>query len=139
MAYPNHLKVLVKYLLSLLMLMASPAWAQWTLVSEPDGAKFFVDFENIRKDNNLLKVWVLTNFSKPLKLKGNEVMSFRLRYEVNCKQEQTRVLEISAFSRPNAAGTFLGTEERENAKWSDEAPRTGGWDILKSVCKAPAR
>jgi stringent starvation protein B len=126
-------------LLALVMLIASPAWAQWTPISETDGAKFFLDFENIRKDNNRVKVWVLTNFSKPLKIKGDEIVSFRSRYEVDCKQEQIRVLAISAFSRANAAGTVFGTEEMQNERWSDPAPRTSDWEILKSACKAIAR
>lgn len=125
----------MKYLLSLLMLITSPAWAQWSLVSETEGAQFLVDFENIRKDNDRIKVWVLTNFSKPQKIKGHDIRSFRSRYELDCKQEQIRNLTISAFSSPNARGTLFGTEDSLGA-WYDPAPRTSDWEILKSVCKA---
>ena len=54
------------YLLALVMLIVSPAWADWTLVSETtEGTKFYTDFSTIRKEGNLRKVWEVTNLSSP--------------------------------------------------------------------------
>ena len=129
----------MKYLFSLLFLFASPAWADWEFVSDNDnGTKFFVDFQNIRKDGNLVRAWVLTNFAKPPKVNGKEIFSLRSRYELDCTQEKIRNLSIQAFSSLNATGAILGTDE-SSGNWYEPAPRTPDWEILKSVCKAPTR
>ncbi len=129
----------MKYLLAFAMLISSPAWADWEFVSDNDnGTKFFVDFQNIRKDGNLVRAWVLTNFAKPAKVNGKEILSLRSRYELHCTQEKIRNLSIQAFSSLNATGAILVADD-SMGNWYEPAPRTPDWEILKSACKAPAR
>lgn len=57
----------MKHLLALVMLIASPVWANWTLVTDNDsGTKFYIDYSTIRKDGNLRKVWEVTDFKNPI-------------------------------------------------------------------------
>ena len=126
-------------LLAFVMLIAPPAWADWEFVSKGEsGNEFFIDYQTIRKDGNRIKVWQLTNFATPLRPKGLEIYSFLSRYEIDCKQEQTRVLTIRAYPRPNANGTLVLAEDVVG-NWYDIAPKTVEWEINHSVCKAPAR
>ena len=129
----------MKYLLALLMLITSPAWAGWELVAKnADGVQFFIDFQTIRKEGKRVKVWQLTNLSSPIVSKGIEIFSLRARYEFDCNKEQIRMLTITAFSDIHAEGKVLKNQEGD-LNWDDIAPETVTWAVLQSVCKAPAR
>ena len=130
----------MKYLLALVMLIASPAWAEWTKVAEGvEGTELFVNYSTIRIEGSKRKVWQLTNFSTPKKTAlGREVLSLRARVEFDCKQEQQRLLSVSIFSQYFAGGEVVKTEN-DGTNWQDIPPDAVGWKILQSVCKAPAR
>ena len=75
----------MKYLLALLMLFAPPAWAGWTFVTQDvNENSFFLDFETLRKDGNLRKVWQKVELAKANKF---EWVSTRQRNEFDCKNE----------------------------------------------------
>ena len=134
MAYPNHLKAQVKYLFLMLMLIASPAWADWDFVTGNSyDSKFFIDFQTLRKDGNRVKFWQLMNFSVPNNIGGQNVFSFRSREEIDCKEETARTLTITAFSEKDGEGRNLGSEG-ESSKWVHIAPSSTKWTILTRVC-----
>jgi len=130
----------MKYLLSLLMLIASPAWAEWEFVVETEsGTQVFIDFQTVRKEAHRVKVWQLTNYPKLQNTpSGLEIFSLRTRYEFDCKEETSRMLAITAFPEQYARGKELGHEGESN-KWEHIAPRSTHSEVLKKVCKAPAR
>lgn len=128
----------MKYLPSLLMLIASTAWAGWEhVVQDEDGARFLIDYQTIRKDGNKVKFWQLVNYPKPVTLGEVKYLSTRSRQEYDCKQEQKRVLTVTAFDNWNADGQAVIKEE--TGKWQEIPPETVVWEIMKKVCKAPAR
>ena len=129
----------MKYLLVLLMLIASPAWAGWEHIAESDdGVKFLIDYQTIRKDGNKVKFWQLVNYPTPQILGEIKYASTRSRQEYDCKQEQRRVLTLTAFDAWNADGKAVVKEE-ETGNWREIPPETVVWAIMKKVCKAPAR
>lgn len=130
----------MKYLLALLMLIASPAWADWEFVVETEsGTQVFIDFQTVRKEGNRVKVWQLTNYSKlEFTPSGLGVVSLRTRFEIDCKEETFLILAIAAFSEKNAGGKMLG-EEGESNKWVHIVPRSTQSAVSNKVCKAPAR
>ena len=130
----------MKYLLSLLMLIASPAWAEWEFVVETEsGTQVFIDFQTVRKEAHSVKVWQLTNYPKLQNTpSGLGIFSLRTRYEFDCKEETSRMLAITAFPEQYARGKELGHEGESN-KWEHIAPRSTHSEVLKKVCKAPAR
>jgi hypothetical protein len=130
----------MKYLLTLLMLFAPPAWADWDFVVETEsGTQVFIDFQTVRKEGNRVKVWQLTNYLKPQKIpSGLEIFSLRTRYEFDCKDETSRMLAITAFPEQYAKGKELGHEGESN-KWEHIAPRSTHSEVLKKVCKPPVR
>lgn len=129
----------MKYLLVLVMLVASPAWAGWEhVVQSGNGDRFLINYQTIRKDGNKVKFWQLVNFQTPQALGEVKYLSIRSRQEYDCKQEQKRVLAVSAFGNWNADGQVVIKEE-ETGKWQEIAPETVAWEIMKKVCKAPAR
>ena len=128
------------FLVSLLILIALPAWASWEFVVETEsGTQVFLDFQTVRREGNRVKVWQLTNYPKPQNTpSGLEIFSLRTRYEFDCKDETSRMLAITAFPEQYARGKELGHEGESN-KWEHIAPRSTHSEILKKVCKPPVR
>ena len=74
------------YLIALLILTASPAWADWALVAtSSNGDEAYIDMESLRIDKNLRKVWTLGNLKKK---GGKGELSLRVLREFDCKQEK---------------------------------------------------
>ena len=128
----------MKYLLALVMLIASPAWAGWSLVGESDkGAQFYIETDAIRREGNFVRVWELTNYLTPRVVNKIEFLSMRTRVEYDCKQDRSRTHTISIFANPYA--TNLIQTDTFTQSWEDVPPKTIQWDLLQRVCKAPAR
>ena len=127
------------FFFSLVMLIASPAWAGWAHVAQDeDGARFLIDYQTIRKDGNIVKFWQLVNYQKAGTFGGVDYLSTLSRQEYDCKQEQKRVLTFTAFETWNANGKNIFVSD-ETGKWTEIPPETVVWEIMKKVCKAPAR
>ena len=128
-----------KFCLLVFVMIASPAWAGWEHVAgNIDGVRFLIDYETIRKDGNNVKFWQLVNYPKPETIGEVTYLSTRSRQEYDCKQEQRRVLTLTAFDNLNAGGKAVAKEE-EPEKWSEIPPKTVVWEIMKKVCKVPVR
>jgi len=121
----------MKYLLALLMLFAPPAWAGWTFVTQDvNENSFFLDFETLRKDGNLRRVWQKVELAKANKF---EWVSTRQRNEFDCKNETKTILSVAAFSKGNLQGENLFDANKITDK-EDVAPSSVDWKILKLVC-----
>jgi hypothetical protein len=127
----------MKYLLALLLLFASPAWADWTLVTDNDnGTKFYIDYSTIRKDGNLRKVWEVTDFKNPETFNGLVYLSVRARAEYDCKEERKRTLTTTAHSGLRTQGSIVWRDELPS-NWNDAPPRSAMLEMLQRVCRAP--
>lgn len=122
----------MKYLLTLAMLITSPAWAGWSFVtSSEEDAEVLVDFETLRKEGNLRRIWQLYNLSPNDK---NGWGSVRSRVEFDCKNETLKTLSYSVYSKQFASGSVIHRRDEEQPK-RDIAPETISWTVLKEVCK----
>lgn len=121
----------MKYLLALLMLIASPAWADWEYVNKDiDGNIFYLDFETLRKDGNLRRIWQMVELADGDKSKW---VSTRQRNEYDCKNETRKILSFASFSQKNLKGERL-FEHTTPTSASDIAPQSIDWGVLKLVC-----
>jgi hypothetical protein len=128
----------MKYFL-LLMLIASPAWAEWEeLAKNERGALIFLNRDTIRQEGSRVKFWQLTNLAKPNVLDGREYLSMRSRVEIDCKQEKQRFMTITAFASLFASGERI-SEITDVGQWRDIAPDSVSWKLLKTVCMSPVR
>ena len=112
-----------------LMMLAGSAWAEWVIYETTDTNTFYYDPTTIRKDGNMRQVWVLLNWRKRDK---DNVMSHRLRYEYDCKQERYRFLAISVHTEPMAGGEIL--LQNLDTPWIDIAPATAAEAMFKIAC-----
>ena len=117
-------------LASLLIFFTSSVWADWIQISNNDDVIFFMDNASIRKDGNFRKVWELQNLKKKHE---TGALSFRGRYEYDCKQERNRNLSISSHSYRFAGGTVLVTLDNVGA-WEEIPPDSPASKYLKIVC-----
>ena len=121
----------MKYLLTLIMFIATPAWAGWTVVTkDTDNTSFFVDLDTLRIDGSLRKVWQKIELSAPNK---SGWASARMRNEYDCKNETRRILSFASFSQKNLRGERL-FEHTTPTSASDIAPQSIDWGVLKLVC-----
>ena len=83
-------------LIAWLILVATPAWAEWVKVSESDGLTGYVDPATIRKNGNLRRVWEIQD----LKARGTKFgeLSRRVLNEYDCKEERMRTLSATFHS-----------------------------------------
>lgn len=121
----------MKYLLALVILIATPSWAGWTFVTQDvEENSFSIDFETLRKDGSLRKVWQKVELTKPNKF-GH--FSIRQRNEYDCKNETKSISSVAAFSKGNLEGEKLFEGNKITDK-EDVAPSSVDWRILKLVC-----
>lgn len=114
----------------LLAVVAAPAWAEWVKVDEVEEANVYIDPATIKRDGNLIRVWELNDFKKQGP-KG--ARSVRVLTEYNCEKERSRVLSLTAFSKPMLGGKIL--ESGDPVDFGGYiAPNTVGALILKRVC-----
>jgi len=118
-------------LLALVMLIASPAWAEWVEVTRGSNENvFYIDPATIRKEGNRRKVWGITDLKKA-GFSGE--LSRKYRKEFDCKEERVRILNISAYSKSMGAGDVL-VIDNGIGEWQEIAPETVDETLLKRVC-----
>ena len=124
-------------LIAFVMMIASPVWAGWEYVDTEIESRrqYFLDFETLRKDGNIRKIWQLINFPKADEYGA---LSTRGRVEFDCKNETGQTLSFTVFSEQFANGKVLLQNNTASSK-RDIAPETVSWTLLQKVCKAPAR
>jgi len=119
------------YLVLFFMLISSPVWATWEeVVTGVSGDVAYIDPATIKKEGSIRRVWGLTDLANPT---SEGVLSRRYLREIDCKNERTRILTISAHSKSMGDGVTLGINP-EVQSWSYIAPETVMAFIQKRVC-----
>jgi len=122
----------MRYLLGLVMLIASPAWAEWVEVTRSvNGNVIYIDPATIRKEGNRRKVWGITDLSK---VGTSGEMSRKYRKEYDCKDERSRILTIAIYSQAMGDGDVKGNDNIAS-EWQEIAPETVDESVLKRVCR----
>jgi hypothetical protein len=113
-----------------LALLASSAWADWVRIGETDEGSFHVDPATVLRDGSVRRVWELMDLKR--RDEGGE-MSRRTRVAYDCAQGRTKVLSISTYWEPMAAGQPLLSVAREGL-WKEVPPDTAYAAAFKMVC-----
>ncbi len=122
-----------KLFLTIALFMCLPVMADWKYIATEfeSESEFFLDFETLRKDGNIRRIWQVVNL-KPGDKSG--WVSIRSRMEFDCKNETSQGFTAMAFSEKFAGGKDLFQSSKPTTK-SDVAPNTVGWIVLQEVCK----
>ena len=109
---------------------SSSVLAQWVLFAEAPHAFVYLDNTSIVKDGFSRKVWELQDLK--IRDKSGE-LSWRSRWEYDCKQERRRMLSFSTHSDQMAKGEIL-LNFGSARPWVDIAPQTIARDALIFLC-----
>jgi len=92
--------------------------------------KIYVDPATIRRDGNLRRFWKLIDYGSRSSSGWQSSRSFD---EIDCREERTRIVEITSFSESMLQGRNIGTQ-RGSGSWSQIAPGTLGEGVMRYVC-----
>ena len=113
-----------------LMLSMGSAYAEWTLIGKNDAdMAVYIDLATIRPSGNLVKVWVLQD----QKIKKTGFVSAKGQWQINCQEEQFRLLASSFFSKHMGQGDVVASDSNPD-KWMPVEPVSFSEDIYKIVC-----
>ena len=113
-----------------LLLLSSPAWAEWVEVDRSEGAAVYIDPATIKKEGHLRRAWSLVELRKPESSGG---LSRKHFMEYDCKDERVRILQASVSRGPMGRGEITGNTSSPS-DWSYIAPGMVAEKIFRYVC-----
>jgi hypothetical protein len=98
----------------LILLSAGPAIAEWVVIdTADDGMTVYADPDTIRREGDLVKMWVLFDFKTTRSVAGHLVLSIEGQEEHDCDGKRRRVLIFSEFSGNMGGGKEVNRTSRE--------------------------
>jgi hypothetical protein len=123
-----------RLLLALLLLMtATGASAEWTVVGENDRLIQYIDLRTIRKNGNLVKMWDLTNYKTVQTVSGLSFFSAIGQSEYDCKEELKRGLALGWFSEAMGNGQVVSSTSAVST-WGPFRPGSTVEALWKIAC-----
>ena len=125
---------IVRLVLLLLALVASPAWAEWNLNGDTDQFSSYSDLTTIRRTGNFVRMWALRDYKSARKSgDGRGYLSEMLQNEYDCIQETFRLLAWSEYSGKMGTGTVISTGNTAGETYPI-IPRSIGETNLRTAC-----
>ena len=100
-----------------LLLLSTPAWAEWTLVGGSDISDIYADLATIRKRGNMVKMWSLYDLKTARPFAGTPYLSSKDQDEYDCDRERSRFLSYSVHSENMGGGRTIYSDT-EAGKWT---------------------
>ena len=105
------------------------SFAEWTEMGESTGGNtFYIDFTTIRKENDNVYWWDLTNYKNEYKGAASFV-SYNIG---DCKVYRLKTYELAWYDKKWGEGNVLDRED--NMKWLYPRPSSIFYRILDTVC-----
>ena len=113
------------------VMFSSISFAGWTKMSETTEATFYVDVENIKKNDSYLYYWQLLDRIKPTSF--GDLSTQRL-YEVDCNiHRKERSIAATYHTQPMGRGN-PSTTDNSTGEWYFYSPNSSGASIIDLVC-----
>jgi len=124
------------FLCTFLVLSSGPACAEWVQVSEGDeaGKTIYMDPATKRRNSNLVQMWQFSDYRTVQTVGGVRFLSAKEKWEFDCAEARSRVIELKEFSGNMGSGTVVFTNS-EVGKWIPVIPGSIGHTVWKVVCK----
>ena len=120
-------------LTTLLLLNTVPANAEWVRLTEADGMTVLFDPETIRRNGNLVKIWLLYDYKTPIITGRDTVFSTKMQSEYDCIGERVRTNGIFEIAGNMGKGKVVSSSLAEG-QWIPIAPDTLGKREWKVAC-----
>lgn len=123
-----------KLLLIFLIFAINPTLADWSKTLEIEDSIWYIDYSTIRKDGQLVKVWLLSD--NIVDTKENSSYSMELLQEIDCKKGRKRNLAKVMFSGRMGSGKII-YRSNESHEWQHIRFHVNSHEVLISslVCQ----
>ena len=124
-----------KIVFLVLFFLSSYSFSQdfiWSKIITKGDMSIFIDATRIKKINENIRVWVLTNYGSPREHPTLTFQSIVEYQELNCLEDKTLVLRSTIYSDELANGSDLETVVDD--KWNFNTPNARFDLPLKEVC-----
>ena len=129
------LKLFILKLFVFLFVFSTNCLAEWKKITDGENVEIFLDFKEIRKDNELIYFWQLNNYDKPLREK---ILSIKIYIKVNCKKNKFNPLTFSYHVEPMGL-VEADIKNNDQTKWILVKSKSKQKLILKTDCIASFR
>ena len=125
-----------RLLLGLMLLMtATAASAEWTLIGDNDRFIQYVDLATIRRNGNLVKMWSSSDYKTVQKAAdGQSYLSSKVQDEFDCMEEKTRLLAFTWFGGKMGNGKVVVSNGNVRGEWEPISPGSVNEVLWKIAC-----
>lgn len=138
--FPLNSCVGLWFLSTLLVLSSGPAFGEWVAVEKPNlipGLQtVYVDPDTIRREENLVTIWLLIDFDKgigPLGHGPRPFFSTKTRKQFDCANKRLRWLAYTEFSGHMGAG-IAANKDVDKDNWYPVEPVSLDHALWEVVC-----
>jgi len=120
-----------KRVLAIALLFAGSVWAEWSNIGENDVDTLYVDLKSMHSQGNIRKVLELQD----LKQRGkNGEMSVLTKSEYECEKATYRVMAVTTYAGPMAAGKKIASKTINSKVWISVESAADGDTVFDTVC-----
>ena len=117
--------------LAIALLFAGSVWAEWSSIGENDVDSLYVDLQSMHSQGNIRKVLELQD----LKQRGkNGEMSVLTKSEYDCEKATYRVMAVTTFAGPMAAGKKISSKNINSKVWISVESAADDETVFDTVC-----
>ena len=120
---------------ALLIVFSTSAMAEWTVVGGNDDQTTYADLSTIRKSGDKVKMWDLLNYKvAKTSAAGKLVLSSVDQDEYDCKEEISRTLTFSFYSKNMGAGEVVHNSGNLHEEPEPILPGSVAATLFKVAC-----
>ena len=120
---------LLSFLILSILIPHQNSLAEWTEVVTNKAGNTYVDLDNIKKVDDFVFFWAVTDFLKPLE---NQYFSSKVFHQIDCKLFRYKDLNMYFHKEPMGKGIALEVKPAE--KWHYTEKKTTIEVMVRSVC-----
>jgi hypothetical protein len=124
----------LKFITAVLFILLSPmAQAEWTLIQTHDEGNMYIDFDSLKKADNLVTVTTLNDYFVS---RDKDEMSSTWTELHDCKNKRFKALAMHYYKEKMGTGTLIETFtlNPDEIKWSDVVPYSVGALKANIIC-----
>ena len=110
----------------------APCYSEWTEVIKNEKAVIFINYSDMRKEDNSVFWWATSNYLQKNYL---DDLSLKVYRKVNCKSRMFKILSYSFHMKPMGKGKIIKKSTR-GSSCKYPAPESEIETQLKLVCNA---
>jgi hypothetical protein len=120
-----------KRVLVIALLFGGSVWAEWSNIGENDVDTVYVDLQSMHSQGNIRKILELQD----LKQRGkNGEMSVLTKSEYDCEKGTYRVMAVTTYAGPMAAGKKISSKTINSKVWISVESAADDETVFDTVC-----